>query len=710
MAGNWLVGVDVGGTFTDLVASQILGDGHVHLKVATTPKNPAEGFLNAIDEFCRISGSSQDEIAAIFHGTTLVTNAIIERRLARTALVTTRGFRDVLEIGRHWRSDLYDPDLEPPEVLVPRELRLEVDERLSEDGTVVEPMGEKSVTALLEALRDRNVESVAIALLHSAANDVHETELAQRLRSANGARWFVSASSGVAPEPREYERTATTVLNAALMPLTNEYLVSLEKELDLLGQGRPAIRGERRSPSREPHAPHGPKLFVTSSNGGALTPGAARRRPVTLAQSGPVGGVRSCLELAASLNYGNVIGLDMGGTSADVALIEDGEARVVTELEVGELPVRTPSIKFHSIGAGGGTIAWIDKVGALRVGPRSAGASPGPACYGFGGDEPTVTDCHLVLGRIPANQLLGGFLRLDVAAARAALSERVAQPLGLSVAEAAQGVLDVVNAKLEGAIRVVLRQRGNDPRDFALIAFGGAGPLHAVELASRLAISTVMLPCHPGTFSALGLLTSDLRQDFALSGRVRSDSPDAPERLRELCSRLEASALEQLGREEEFLGELQIDRWCDVRYVGQAYEVAVPFGTGTVDAASFTKLVTDFHRLHERAYAFSQPDDPCEVCIERLFITIPTGARWRDLSGGREDAGAAQANPRRLPAFFNGSEMDCDVVDRSQLTPGDARNGPCIVVQQDSTALIPPGVTVRVSAAGDLLATGIPAT
>ena len=688
MAGHWLIGIDVGGTFTDLVAKEVPGDGHVHLKVATTPKNPAEGFLNAIDEFVRVSGASRNEVHTIFHGTTLITNAIIERRLARTALVTTRGFRDVLEIGRHWRSDLYDPDFQRSDVLVPRVLRLEVAERLAEDGTVVEPLEHKSIQSLLETLRERDVQSVAVVLLHSYANDSHEVLLADKLRQAGRDQWLVSVSTEVAPEPREYERTATTVLNAALMPLAHEYLTSLESELELAAGGR--------------------KLFVTSSNGGALTPAAARRRPVTLAQSGPVGGVRSCLEMAAALGHSNVIGLDMGGTSADITLIEDGEAREVNELEVGELPVRTPSVEIHSVGAGGGSIAWIDEVGALRVGPRSAGANPGPACYGLGGIEPTVTDCHVALGRIPAAQLLGGFLHLDLQASRTALAEHVADPLGLTVAEAAQGILDVVNAEMEGAIRVALRQRGNDPRDFALIAFGGAGPLHAVELASRLGISTVMLPRHPGTFSALGLLTSDLRQDFALSGRVRSDSSDAAAQLASLFSRLEAMALEQIGADEEFRGDLTIDRRCDVRYVGQAYEVAVPLGQGPLDEGAFDRMVNDFHRLHEKAYAFSDPEDPCEVYVERLFVTTSVGARWSDVGSAPEGPHAASSQ-RSVRVHFDGQELDCPEVDRSELLPGESRTGPCVVVQQDSTALIPPDVTLRVSPAGALLLTGIPA-
>ncbi|MGH3263330.1 MAG: hydantoinase/oxoprolinase family protein, partial [Trebonia sp.] len=358
-----------------------------------------------------------------------------------------------------------------------------------------------AVDGLVEDLRQSGVKAVAVVLLHSYANPEHEYALALRLREAlDGV--YVSASFELSREPREFERASTTVLNAALMPLLDDYLTNLESALDSNGGT--------------------PRLYLTHSNGGALSPQAARSRPVGLAQSGPVAGVHSCVQIAESLGIENVIGFDMGGTSADIALIEGGKPRLTSELDVGGLPVRLPAVHVHSIGAGGGSVARLDEVGALRVGPLSAGAVPGPACYGRGGERPTVTDCNLLLSRLPARHPLAGFLTLDVKAAEVAV-ETVAGRLGIGAREAAEGIVEVVNAGMEGAIRVVLRERGNDPRDFALVAFGGAGPLHAVELAERLGIGTVIVPQHPGTFSAQGLLTSGVRHDFSLSRPLRSD-------------------------------------------------------------------------------------------------------------------------------------------------------------------------------------------
>ena len=355
---SWRVGVDVGGTFTDLVAVDSDSGKRLHLKVSTTPGNPAEGFLEAIDALKDRAGLKSGDISLIFHGTTLATNAIIQRRIARTALVTTKGFRDILEIGRHWRTDLYDLKLRRPDPLVPRPLRFEVDERIGADARVVRELDADSVEAVLRKLADARAEAVAVMLLHSYSNDEHERALAQQLRERLPGV-YVSSSSELTREPREFERASTTVLNAALMPLIDDYLTNLETALSDNG--------------------HRPRLYLTHSNGGALSPASARERPVGLAQSGPVAGVHSCVRIGEALGYPNVVGFDMGGTSADIALIDNGEPRLANELDVGGLPVRLPSVHVYSIGAGGGSIAWLDTVGALRVGPESAGAAPGPA-------------------------------------------------------------------------------------------------------------------------------------------------------------------------------------------------------------------------------------------------------------------------------------------------------------------------------------------
>lgn len=681
------VGVDVGGTFTDLVAVDEETGRRSSLKVLTTSDNSARGFLAALAELRSRADLGSSDVGAIFHGTTTVTNAIIERRLPPTALVTTKGFRDVLEIGRHWRPDLYDLTYVQPPPLIPRALRYEVDERISADGEVVRPLDGESVDAVIAELAGAGIDAVAVVLLHSYANPEHEDELARRLRDAF-PNVFVCASAELGREAREFERTATTVLNAALMRSVDTYLSTLETEL-----------GREGDP---------PPLYLIHSNGGAISAVAARSRPVGLAQSGPVAGVRACLDTSELLGRENIIGFDMGGTSADIALIEGGRPRLSTEVHVGGLPVRLPSVQVHSIGAGGGSLATLDEVGALQVGPKSAGSDPGPACYGRGGTRPTVTDCNLVLGRIPAGWPLAGFLQLDLPAAERAVSEHIATPLGLSVRQAAQGVLDVVNAAMEGSIRVVLRERGNDPRDFALVAFGGAGPLHAVELASRLSVDTVIVPRNPGTFSAHGLTNSDLRYDFAVSHGIRSDDPEAGTRLASAFAELDGLAQAQLSGDADFTGEVVRERRCDVRYLGQAYEVSVPFPADTVTAESFSTLVADFHELHERTYAFAEWDERCEIRSQRLFLTKPARAVGTGNGvGGDENVDSVAPSPGGATVVFDGRELECRVVERDALLPGADVPAPCVVVQDDTTTFIPPAVTVTVAPSGDLLITNI---
>jgi N-methylhydantoinase A len=681
----WRVGVDVGGTFTDLVALDPETSERVHLKVSTTPGNPAEGFLAAIDALKDRVGSQSVRIGFIFHGTTLATNAIIQRRLATTALITTKGFRDVLEIGRHWRSDLYDLDLRRPDPLVPRPLRFEVAERVDADGSVSLVLDEAGLDALIAELRSSQANAVAVVLLHSYGNPAHEKQVAERVRDALGSV-YVSVSSELSREPREFERASTTVLNAALMPLIDDYLTSLERELADNGSS--------------------PRLYLTHSNGGALSPDAARLRPVGLAQSGPVAGVHSCVEIGVALGLPDLIGFDMGGTSADIALVEGGAPRLANQLDIGGLPVRLPSVHVLSIGAGGGSIAWLDDVEALRVGPESAGADPGPACYGRGGARPTVTDCNLLLGRLPANHPLAGFLDLDVAAAETAVNS-IAGPMGRTAAEAAEGVIEVVNAAMEGAIRVVLREHGNDPRDFALVAFGGAGPLHAADLASRLAISTMIVPRHPGTFSAQGLLTSDVRHDFSLSRPLRNDDPDAVARLRAAFNELDQIAAEQLADDPDFAHDVARERRCEIRYLGQAYEVSVSLAPGQIDQGSLDRLIGDFHAQHERAYAFASPDDPCEIRIQRLFVTATVGEKLDPAHGEPSSNGSGAQRSGRTTVIYHGSELDCLVVNRSTLAPGDRVETPAVVIQEDATTFLPPGVQAVVAPTGDIVVTGI---
>jgi N-methylhydantoinase A len=678
MTSVWHVGVDIGGTFTDVVAVEVESGEVRQLKVASSRDQPARAVLAGVRALEEEAAVDPGQIRLLLHGTTLATNAIIERRLARTALVTTAGFRDVLEIGRHWREELYDPFISPAPPLVTRDLRFEVEERIDAGGGTVTALDRDANRELVETLREQGVEAVAVVFLHSFRNPAHEAEMAELLRSADG--WAVCPSSELLREVKEFERTSTTVLNAALMPLVDAYLDELEQGLAAVA---PSI-----------------SLFVTQSNGGALTPRSARARPVSLALSGPVGGVVACTELSRTLGRPSLVGLDMGGTSADVSVITEGEPRYTTELAVGELPVRLPSIQVHSIGAGGGSIASVDTGGALHVGPESAGSSPGPACYGFGGERPTVTDCQLVLGRLAEEFPLAGRLKLDLERARRAVEEHIAAPLSMPVEEAAAGVIEVANAAMERAIRVALRDRGDDPREFALVAFGGAGPLHGAELARRLGIETVLVPPRPGTLSARGFLSADVRLDFSSTDIRHSDEPGLDGILAGAYAELERQARAEIERDSRLAGAtLEFDRSCDVRYLGQAYEVSVPVPNGELTAEAVDELVTRFHELHERAYAFSSPDERCELVTVRVSASVnldkPPSAR------SAPEGSPADGATRAIHVPGEGTCL-VPVHSRDELGVGARIQGPAVVHQADCTTYLPPFAAATVDDYGNL--------
>jgi N-methylhydantoinase A len=632
--------------------------------VPSSRSDPASGFTRGLDALRAEVGAEHHELRLLLHGTTLATNAIIERRLATTALVTTDGFRDVLEIGRHWRSELYDPFIEQAPPLVSRELRLEVDERVAADGTVLRPVDTLSVETAIRDLRAAGVEAVAVVFLHSYRNPAHEQEVTALLRTHND--WFVCGSAELSGELREFERTSTTVLNAALMPLIDSYLTRLETSL--------AAAGSTAS------------LFVTQSNGGALTPAAARVRPVTLALSGPVAGVVACSRLGRAVGRSELICLDMGGTSADVSIISGNQPRMTSELTIGELPVRLPAVHVYSIGAGGGSIASVDAGGALHVGPDSAGAEPGPACYGRDGTAPTVTDCQLHLGRLTEDFALAGRLSLDATLARRAI-EPLAEQLGMTADDAAAGVIEVVNAAMEGAVRVALRSRGDDPRDFALVAFGGAGPLHAAELAQRLAMSTVIVPPHPGTLSALGLLAADVRLDFAASELHGSREDDLASMMLSTYDALARQAQAEIEGDDELRSRsYAFEHSCDVRYAGQAYEVNVPVDRDVLEKKDTAALFARFHELHDQAYGFASPADECELVTMRLAVTVPIEKPPLDPAEiAREPAVPAS---RSVFVPFDGY-LDVPVYRRDELTPGDTIDGPAVIHQTDTTTLVP---------------------
>ncbi|MFQ5896703.1 MAG: hydantoinase/oxoprolinase family protein [Candidatus Methylomirabilia bacterium] len=655
------IGVDVGGTFTDLVACREEGGELSSVKVLTTPEAPARGVLEGL----RAIGSAADAIA---HGTTIVTNAIIEGRGAMPALITTRHFRDILEIGRQNRADLYRMDFPPkPPPLIPRRLRFEVTERVAHDGRVLVPLAEDEVPALVAALQAFGVEAVAVCLLHSYAAPEHEARLAAAL-----ARSFpyVSASHEINAEFREYERSATTALNAKVMPLGDRYLAELEASLE-----REGFRGP---------------LRLLQSNGGMMSAAAARRRPLAMAVSGPAGGVAASAYLTERLGLRNAIAFDMGGTTTDVCLIAAGVAQTLPQRRLGGHPIRLPSLAVESIGAGGGSLIWLDPAGGLRVGPQSAGARPGPACYGLGGEGATVTDAHVVAGTLRPDAVLGGTIRVDRERAQMALAP-VASRLGLSPAEAAGGALEVANSAMLRAIRLISVQRGFDLRDFALVAYGGAGPLHAGRLAQELGMPRVVVPAHAGVFSALGCVVTDIAYDQVQTYRASLGVLTAEELGRRFL-RLEAQVAQPLRAEGYAADGIALLRSVDLRYVGQNYELTVPW------RGEVATLRRDFQGLHQQLYAYATGE-----AIECVNLRVRALARADEVRLPEWSAGGhGQAFSEHKAYFHETGETPLPVYRRDDLAPDQPLKGPALIEDPWATTLIYPGQRGQLDRFGNL--------
>jgi N-methylhydantoinase A len=658
------IGVDIGGTFTDLV---VLANGQLTIhKVPTTPDDHARGMLAGLEE---LAGAVTQ--GPVVHGATVATNALLERKGARTALVTTKGFRDVLEIGRQARPNLYDLEPQRPAPLVPRELRLEVDERVDHTGRVLRPLTAEAIDAVVAELRRLGAESVAVCLLFSFLHPEHEAAIADRLEAAG---FSVSASHRILPEFREYERTATTVANAFVTPVMSRYLTNLEAKL-------PAHLGP---------------LRVMQSNGGVITAQAAKQAAARTILSGPAAGVVGAAYMAGLSGYTDLITLDMGGTSTDVALVP-GRLRETSEAVVGGIPVRLPMLDIHTVGAGGGSIARADTGGALRVGPESAGADPGPACYGKG-EYVTVTDAHLLLGRMHPAQFLGGRIPLDRDRA-ATLMDRLAQTMGVSTERAAAGVLRVANATMEKAVRVISIERGYDPRRFTLVAFGGAGPLHACELAEALGILRVLAPRAPGVLSALGMLAADVMKDYSQTVMLR-----LPEVVDDATVRRVAMGFRGLAQRgwTEVIAEglpkenVQVHTALDMRYVGQSFELTVPF-----DDTSTGDFKGRFHAAHRERFGYAMPGEPVEIVNLRLKML---GAVQRPNFPQEPPAGPdpSPAATGSRPVWFGGM-VNAAVYQRDLLQPGNVVTGPAIVVQMDATTAVPPGWAGRVDGVRNLV-------
>lgn len=672
------LGVDVGGTFTDLVLVE-QASGRLHYgKVPSTPQQPDEAVAAGIAQLCRQSGIPPAAIAYFIHGTTVATNALLQRRGARVALLVTAGFRDVLHIVRQDRPRLYDFRVRRPPPLVPRHLTFEIVERMRYDGTVHTPLDLASVDAAAAALRSEGVASVAVCLLHSYANPAHEQAVRSRLLAAL-PDLHITLSSDVAPEIKEYERTSTTVISAYVRPSVAAYLARVEEAL--ARSGVPA------------------RLHVMQSNGGVMTARAAGERAAQTILSGPAAGAIGGLALARACDRPNAITVDMGGTSFDVCLAYDGALHTRREGEIAGYAVRVPMIDIHTIGAGGGSIARLDRGGALVVGPESAGADPGPACYGRGGTEPTVTDANVVLGRAPA-ALLGGAIRLDRALAERAVRERIAAPWGVPVERAAAGIVEVVNAAMARAMRLVSVGRGYDPRDFVLVCFGGGGPLHGAALAAELGIPEVIIPPHPGVTSALGLLLADFRHDY-VRAFLRPLAEVEPAELAALFAGLEAQALDEMQAEGVAAADVRLLRSLDLRYLGQGYELEVPVPGGPLGAADLARAADDFGARHEQAYGYRHTGAPLQVVNLRV-VAVGALPKPELRASPLGPADAAPALIGRRAVYLDGAWQDVAVYDRARLAPGQAFAGPAIVEQFDSTTLVPRGQRAWVDSFGNL--------
>ena len=661
------LGIDTGGTFTDFV--RLDHRGLVVHKLRTTPDDQSRAILEGIQALS--DGAASD----IVHGSTVATNAVLERKGARVALVATAGFEDVVRIGRQTRSELYNFFVPLPRPLVDPELTFGLAERLDASGDVLVPIDAADVAALRARLKASGADVVALCFLHSYVNPAHERVLAEQLR-ADG--WLVSASSEVLAEYREFERWSTTVVNAYVAPLIDRYLGRLE---DALG-ARPARQGSRGTRLAEAApAAKADRLSIMQSNGGSISSSLARAEAVRTVLSGPAAGVVGAQQVADAAGFPRTISFDMGGTSTDVSLI-DGRIATSTDSTIGDFPVRLPVIDIHTVGAGGGSIAFVDSGGALRVGPRSAGSMPGPACYGVGTDL-TVTDANLLLGRLDPDFFLGGRMSIDVARATAAAAE-LARPLKLGVPELAEGVVRVANANMERAIRVVSVERGHDPRQFALVAFGGAGGMHACEIARKLDISRVLVPRHAGVLSALGMLLADVTRDY--SATVLRPSADLTRAaLAAYFAPLRRRALADLGREGFRGSRVIVEQQLDVRYIGQSFEITLPLAPGYRD---------EFDRRHGRLYGYSNPARAVEVVAVRVRAV---GVTEKPALPFTRPARASRPKPAALRSGrFDGRTHRVAFYRWPDLRPGHTALGPAVITGAEATAVVPPGFRFNV--------------
>lgn len=677
---RYIVAVDIGGTFSDLVCLDRDTGEIRNAKVPSTPPTFIDGVINALDKI----GIAPAELAVFKHGSTIATNAIIQRRGARTALVTTEGFRDILAAARADRTDHFDLSSVDRPPLVPRRDVVGVRERTDYEGTAVVPLDVQSLDRAVALLKRRDVEAVAVVYLNSFMNPEHEYRTVEAIRQALPDA-YVCCSYDILPELKEFERTSTTVVNAYLGPIIDRYLSTLTARLADWGFTN--------------------ETFIIHSGGGVMSLEAARRLPARTCMSGPAGGAVGAGYIGRLAGLPNLLSFDMGGTSCDVALINDGEPSHQLGWKIEhKVPVQFPAVDVGTIGAGGGTIAWIDKAGALRSGPQSAGAHPGPAAYAMGGEDPTNTDANLVLGRLNPAKFLGGDFPLDVDLARTAIQTKLAGPLGLSLEDAAEGMLRVSNANMVNAARLISVERGYDPRDYALMGFGGAGPVHAAHCASELSIPTVLIPRNPGLASAFGQLRVEIRDDTQRP-LLTKHADMTPALLQKALGELEQQATELLLSEGIAKGDIRLQRSVDLKYYPQTSYLNVSVPDGSLDEGIVDTLVQEFLRRHADEFGYSVGLEFTSVEFVNARLTAlgpaPVGELRREpTSGTAEDA---QEGTRQVYFSEGGGWVDTAVYERERLHDGAEFTGPAIVEEVDSTTVVPPGAKVRVDAYGNLL-------
>lgn len=672
------IGVDVGGTFTDLCMFDDRSKLLSIAKVPSTPSSPEKGILEGVRRILSDARSKPEEVEFFVHGTTIATNAIIEYKGARVGLLVTEGFRDVLQIVRQDRPKLYDYFAQHAKPLVPRQHTFEIRERTLFDGKIKTPLDESRTRVLLRKIGEaREVEILAVCLLHSYANPAHELRLRELIKEEMpGVK--VSLSCEILPEIKEYERTITTVVNAYVLPTMNRYLSTLRTEL-----------AEEKI---------GSDLYIMQSSGGVMTAATAADKSVHTVLSGPAAGALAAMWMGRKAGFDSLISIDMGGTSADVSLMNAGKLAYTKESNVAGHVIKLPTIDINSVGAGGGSIAWVDSGGALQVGPVSAGASPGPACYRRGGTLPTVTDANVVLGRLNPESILGGEMEIDVEAARRSIHDHIAAPLRLSLEKSAEGIIQVVNATMVRGIRRVSVERGYDPRDFTLYAFGGGGPLHAASLAVELNIPTILIPAAAGVGSAMGCIVADFRHDYTQTHIAKTLDLSASQ-LQEVFGELEKKALAQMQKEGVPADRVLMLRNIDMRYSGQGYELEVPVSAGPTNAQTARQIEASFREIFRRSYGY-EPDDPTEVVTFHVVaignlpeVELPTLPS--------HDRSASQAEKGIRKVYFDGRYQDAVIYAGEKLRCGNEFDGPAIIEQRESTTMVLPGQHARKGSHGE---------